>query len=60
MEDNKVKGTLIAGSNVKYNDLTNEELCYFDFFDNKNYSDNMKDAMIYVRKKQKGCESYVC
>lgn len=51
MEDNKVKGTLIAGSNVKYNDLTNEELCYFDFFDNKNYSDNMKDAMIYVRKK---------
>lgn len=51
MEDNKVKGTLIAGSNVKYNDLTNEELCYFDFFDNKNYSDNMKDAVIYVRKK---------
>ena len=51
MEDNKVKGTLIAGSNVKYNDLTNEELCYFDFSDNKNYSDNMKDAVIYVRKK---------
>lgn len=51
MEDNKVKGTLIAGSNVKYNDLTNEELCYFDFFDNKNYSDNMKDAIMYVRKK---------
>ncbi len=54
MEDNKVKGTLIAGSNVKYNDLTNEELCYFDFFDNKNYSDNMKDAVIYVRKKVEG------
>lgn len=51
MEDNKVKGTLIAGSNIKYNDLTNEELCYFDFFDNKNYSDNMKDAIMYVRKK---------
>lgn len=54
MEDNKVKGTLIAGSNVKYNDLTNEELCYFDFFDNKNYSDNMKDAIMYVRKKVEG------
>ena len=54
MEDNKVKGTLIAGSNVKYNDLTNEELCYFDFFDNKNYSDNMKDAIMYVRKKAEG------
>lgn len=54
MEDNKVKGTLIAGSNIKYNDLTNEELCYFDFFDNKNYSDNMKDAIMYVRKKVEG------
>lgn len=51
MEDNKVKGTLIAGSNIKYNDLTNEELCYFDFSDSKNYSDNMKDAIMYVRKK---------
>lgn len=54
MEDNKVKGTLIVGSNIKYNDLTNEELCYFDFSDSKNYSDNMKDAIMYVRKKVEG------
>lgn len=51
IEDNGIKSNLIAGSSIKYSDLVNEKICLFDFADSKFYPKNIKDALIYKKKK---------